>query len=158
MGGSSATPGAAGGSGGMQASSQSKPPSTSLKQTLQQINKLQTTRVPPLVQLSVCAVRNALAGPIELNVDALLRCNASPQQRPILRRQILLEDILCANALQGVDDAFASVDALDATLSKVAQSKDRRGAPSDFFPVFLLGMPQDASDEDDPNFFRQHAP
>ena len=93
--------------------------SVQLEQTIRLIDELQSHRVPSLVQLSVLAVRDAIEGPIELNVHSLLARLPSQQQR-ILRSQILLDEILCENALEGVEEAFASADELQLQLSHVS--------------------------------------
>ena len=86
-----------------------------VEDTMQPIHQLQRNQVLPLCQLSVCALREALFGPIEMKVDALLRSHPRPQQL-IFRSQILLEDILCENALQGVANVLSSIENLAAVL------------------------------------------
>ena len=102
--------------------SQAQPlPSTAqplqLEHKIRKMQLLQSHRVESLVQLSVRAVRGALAGTIELNVQSLLH-DHPPQQQHILRAQIMLDDILCVNKLQGVEEAFATAEALEKKLSK----------------------------------------
>ena len=88
-----------------------------LEHKIQQMQLLQTNRVASLVQLSVRAVRDTLAGTIELNVQSLLH-DHPPQQQRILRTQIMLDDILGVNALQGVEEAFTTAEALEQKLGK----------------------------------------
>ena len=102
--------------------SQAQPlPSTAqplqLEHKIQRMELLQTHRVASLVELSVRAVRDALAGTIELNVQSLLH-DHPPQKQHILRAQIMLDDILGVNKLQGVEEAFATAEALEKKLGK----------------------------------------
>ena len=98
----------------------SVPRSASIKGPLRQLNKminnLQVNRVPTLAQVSVHAIRNALFSPIRTTVDVLLN-DLPPPQQSNLRPQILLSHALVANALQGIDEAFASVETLKSTLN-----------------------------------------
>ena len=82
---------------------------------MQLIDQLQQQRVSQLVQLSVCTVRLALAGPIADNLNALH--SSQPGQSATLqhhlRSQILLNAIMGDNALLAVDDAFIRVECLE---------------------------------------------
>ena len=87
-----------------------------IKQVIQLINLLQARRIPSLAQLSCYAIRNALCSFIGTKVEVLLTGLPPPQQN-ILRSQILLYHVLSANALHGVAEAFASVDAFKSSLN-----------------------------------------
>ena len=117
-----------------QASSQS----IELEKPIRLIDELQSHRVPSLVHLSVCAVRDAIAGPIDLNLHSLLVGRPSQQER-ILRSQILLDEILCENALDGVEEAFDSAEAFQSKLSNFSQMIP----PHNYF---------DDDSDDDPDF------
>ena len=123
--------------------------SVQLQQTIRLIDELQSRRVRSLVTLSVLAVRDAIAGPIELHLHSLLAGQPSQQQH-ILRQQIQLDEILCENALDGFEEAFASAEALQSKLTKIVSSAIGR----QFYPVedyFLRDNGQDSfNDDDDP--------
>ena len=93
-------------------------PSQRLEQTIKLLDHLQSTRLPTLVQLSVYVVRDVLAGPIEVNVDALLKWELDEEKRCQLRSRILLEDILCSNSVRRVQEADESVDDLFSATSR----------------------------------------
>ena len=132
--------------------------SVQLEQTIQLIDELKSLQVPSLVQLSVCAVRDAIAGPIELHLHSLL-AGQPPQQQQILRSQIQLDAILCENALDGVEEAFASAEALQSKLTHMPHFA-RVHSPSpvshvvhrEFFnfleDFFLGGFARNTSDDD----------
>ena len=104
--------GAGGGPSGVQMSATSE----QFRRLIERIDQLQAQRVPTLVCLSGAAVRTALDIPIEQHLELLLAGRPS-KQRPVLRAQILLAGTLSAHALLGVEDAFASVQALESNIS-----------------------------------------
>ena len=142
--------------------------SVQLEETILLIDELKSLQVASLLQLSVSAVRDAIAGPIELNVHSLLAGKPSKQQK-ILRRQILLDEILCENALDGVEEAFASAEALQSKLTHMPHFT-RVHSPSpvsqvvhhEFFnfleDFFLGGFARNTSDDDsdDDRYFFRH--
>ena len=94
---------------------------TPLQELIQVIENFQSQQVPTLVQLSVRAVRFALAGPIQQNLENLLAKQA-PQWQHLLHNQIHLEETMGSNSLDGLEDALSSVATLDVHLSRECTS------------------------------------
>ena len=113
------------------------------EQTVQLLDHLQSKQVPSLVQLSVTELRNALAGQIELNVHSLLK-DLAPELQRILGSQILLEGILCVNALVDVEETFASMEALDSSLKKDIEWPNQTS-----FSLYQERPTMDSSDDED---------
>ena len=126
--------------GGRPSSVQMSATSEQFRLLIERVDHLQAQRVPPLVRLSVAAVRTALDIPIEQHLELLLAGRPAEQQ-PVLRAQILLADTLGAHALLGVEDAFASVQALESNISleSFSTASTRRETTSGSQPDKLAG-------------------
>ena len=86
------------------------------QQLIELIEHMETHRVPTLATLAVHALRCALSSSIDSKLEGLLRA-LPPQQQRILRPQVLLDDLLGAHRVEGLDEALTSVEVLHSMLS-----------------------------------------